>query len=156
MKRNRIMIRTIPKTLSFLLFAAILSFGYSCNNTGEKESDSERLKALSEEVKDVENEAEKIILAEKQELENELDSIIEVFEVRMAAYKAEINQTQKELNVAQERVIANLNAERDTLSMELEKIKSQSAEQWIEFKEEFEHDLDNFVESIEYFFEDNA
>lgn len=124
----------------------------SCNNSTKKSEDKKELK---EEVQDVHEEVNEIVNMEKKELKDNVNAAIADFNSKMEKLDAKIKSGNQELNQETNELLNNLKAQRDQLKVKLDTAEMLTEDKWEDFKNEFEHDINNFNKSVQDFFKDN-
>lgn len=152
MKMEKIKFKVNHVKMIWLVVPAFLFAFGSCNSASDKKNNKSE---LSEEVQDVKNEVDEIVDTQKKELKNELDSVVADFDEQINSMEQKIKSSNKKLDAKTEEVLNGLKAERDTLYMKIDMIGNQTEQNWESFKEEVNHDANQFKESVKDFFKDN-
>lgn len=157
MKKNRLKSRTILNIAIIIVSLSAIVWVLSDSSITEKLGKSaDQAGEFPEAVGTSSDQLDQMLTEEKSELQAEFDSVVNEFNTQLTQFEQRLENKAEEVDFLSQQVIDDLKAERDTLSSELEEFQAQSLEKWNEFEEEYRHDLGKFVESIEYFFEDNA
>ncbi len=150
MKDNKL--KSIVKQFSWVIILLLSTVIISCNSSTNQNTNKED---LAKEMQDVNEEVNEILDREKKELKTEVDSVLTDFDEQFYAYEKKVQKGTKKINTETEKQIAEFKAKSDTLSIRVDEILEQSDQNWGEFKEELQHDTENFAESVKDFFEDN-
>jgi thiamine biosynthesis lipoprotein ApbE len=154
-EKNTIMrnmkLKSIANKFSWIFFLLIFVAFVSCNNSTKQNNARE----LTKEMQDVKHKAIDIMEQEKKELEAEVDSVITEFNTKFYDFEEKFQEGTKEVNAETQELMSELKAQSDTLSMRAEEIQGQSEENWHDFKEELQHETENFKDSIIDFFQNN-
>jgi len=143
---------SILKQLGWILILLVAGTFISCNKTNKKNKTNSE---LTEEIQDVKQEMGEIMQKEKEELRYHVDSIVENFNTEIYTYEREIQKGTKQINAETQEIISELKAKSQELDTRVKEIQEQNEKSWEEFKDELEHDTNQFTESIEDFFNDN-
>ena len=141
----------LKRNMLKIMVIAVIPVMAACTSTSKK-SNTE----LKEEVTDVKQELNEIAQNEKAELKAEVDSMVNDFNLQMAALENKIEEGEMQLNEEAENLLQGLKAERDSLKRKAEEIELQTEKDWEEFRNELEHDVIKFKEGVGTFFEDNV
>jgi hypothetical protein len=132
------------------IFISIIA--YSCNNSTKQNNNKSE---LAQEVLDVKEEVNEILNLEKTELKNKVDSVVTDFNKQLYEYEDKMQKGTKKINSEAEEILAELKTKRDNLTVRVGEIQKQTDKNWKEFKEELQHDSEQFASSVKDFFKDN-
>jgi ElaB/YqjD/DUF883 family membrane-anchored ribosome-binding protein len=155
-EKNKIMrnmkLKSIANKFSWIFFLLFFATFVSCNNS-TKQNDA---RELTKEMQDLQEKATDIMEQEKKELEAEVDSVITEFNTKFYDFEEKFQEGTQEVSAETQELITELKAQSDTLSMRAEEIQGQSEDNWHDFKEQLQHETENFKESVVDFFQENT
>lgn len=137
------------KLLVTLLSVGLLLSVFSCRQQGEKKG------AIEEEMEDVKQELSDTIKEEMAAFKKEMRQSLDEYGEKIDTYEKELEELQTRQDVTLTNMLNDLKARRDSITTKIEEIDQKTADEWEEFKAEIRHDVNQYIESVKAFFEDN-
>jgi len=144
----------MKKTI-FYLAAIIFATGtilISCQSSATKvENAEDKLQNAKDETKEAQSELYKVrndSIQEYLQFKKESEELIIANEKAIAEFKAKIASMKKESRAKYEKTIAGLEQKNSDLKKKLENYKDDGHDNWISFKNEFNHDMDELGKAL--------
>ena len=153
MKTNNNLLHKVFTVTSMIILSLTFLIISSCKSSVE--SQAENKEGLSKELEDVREELNEVMVMEQKQMKKKIDSVISDFNIQVDKFKSGIEETDRQLDQETIKLIDKLEAQRDTLNSKLSEIENKTEENWSAFKQEMDHDIEQFVSSVKDFFQDN-